>query len=44
MKTNYIEKNDHYIINGTKNWITNAPIADIFLIWALNEKKKLIFF
>ena len=44
MKTNYIEKKDHYIINGSKNWITNAPIADIFLIWALNEKKEINLF
>ena len=40
MKTSYIEKNDHYVLNGSKNWITNAPIADIFLICALNEKKE----
>ena len=39
MKTTFVEKSDHFIINGSKNWITNAPIADIFLIWALNEKK-----
>ena len=44
MKTTFIEKTDHYIINGTKNWITNAPIADIFLIWALNEKKDINLF
>ena len=44
MKTSFVEKNDHFIINGTKNWITNAPIADIFLIWALNEKKEIKLF
>ena len=44
MKTNFIEKDDHYLINGSKNWITNAPIADIFLIWALNEKKEIKLF
>ena len=44
MKTLFIEKKDHYIINGSKNWITNAPIADIFLIWALNEKKEINLF
>ena len=37
MKTTYKKINDTYIINGSKNWITNAPIADIFIIWALNE-------
>ena len=35
MKTNFIEVSDGYIIDGTKNWITNAPIADVFVIWAL---------
>ena len=40
MKTNFIEVSDGYIINGTKNWITNAPIADVFVIWALNKEKK----
>ena len=40
MKTNFTETSDGYILNGTKNWITNAPIADIFIIWALNKEKK----
>ena len=40
MKTNFNETNDKYILNGSKNWITNAPIADVFIIWALNEKKE----
>ena len=37
MKTTYKETKDGYILNGIKNWITNAPIADIFIIWALEE-------
>ncbi len=41
MKTNFIEVSDGYIINGSKNWITNAPIADMFIIWALNKEKKI---
>jgi len=41
MKTTFIETSDGYIINGNKNWITNAPIADIFIIWALNDKKNI---
>lgn len=27
----------HYILNGSKNWITNSPIADIFIIWAKDD-------
>ena len=26
-----------YILNGSKNWITNSPIADIFIIWAKDD-------
>ena len=40
MKTTYKEEKDYYILNGTKNWITNAPIADVFIIWALDLNKK----
>ena len=40
MKTSFNETRDEYILNGSKNWITNAPIADVFIIWALNEKKE----
>ena len=40
MKTNFVEESDGYILNGTKNWITNAPIADVFIIWALDKEKK----
>lgn len=27
-----------YILNGSKNWITNAPIADVFIIWAKDDE------
>jgi glutaryl-CoA dehydrogenase len=37
MKTNAKLKGNNYIINGSKNWITNSPIADIFLVWAKDE-------
>ena len=40
MKTSFKETSDGYILNGSKNWITNAPIADVFIIWALNEKQE----
>jgi len=37
MKTNFKEENNFFVLNGSKNWITNAPIADVFIIWALND-------
>jgi len=37
MKTKAIFKDGNYILNGSKNWITNSPIADVFIIWAKDE-------
>lgn len=34
MKTKATLKNGDYVLNGSKNWITNSPIADVFIIWA----------
>lgn len=36
----YDNKSKTYILNGSKTWITNAPIADICIIWARCEDKK----
>lgn len=33
---------DYYIVNGSKIWITNSPIADIFIIWCKDESNKII--
>jgi glutaryl-CoA dehydrogenase len=38
MKTRAIKKGNQYVLNGSKNWITNSPIADVFIIWAKDEK------
>jgi glutaryl-CoA dehydrogenase len=37
MKTKAVLQGDHYIINGNKNWITNSPIADVFVVWARDD-------
>ena len=35
------EKNgDHWILNGTKHFITNAPVADVFTVFAVTDKDK----
>merc|ERR1712165_560862 len=31
-----------FILNGSKNWITNSPIADVFIIWAKHEQENRI--
>ncbi len=41
METKYIDKGDYLILNGAKMWITNAPIADIAIVWAKNEDGKI---
>ncbi|WP_299115346.1 acyl-CoA dehydrogenase [uncultured Winogradskyella sp.] len=39
-KTTAIDMGDHYIINGTKNWITNGGRSDIYLVIAQTDKEK----
>ena len=38
MKTNAVEKENGYELNGSKTWITNSPIADVLIIWAKDEQ------
>jgi glutaryl-CoA dehydrogenase len=38
MQTKAVLKGDEWILNGSKTWITNAPLADIFVVWAKDEK------
>jgi alkylation response protein AidB-like acyl-CoA dehydrogenase len=39
-KTTAIDQGDHYILNGTKNWITNGGTAEIYLVMAQTHKEK----
>ena len=38
--TTAIDKGDHYVINGTKNWITNGGRADVYLVIAQTDREK----
>ena len=38
MITNFKDMGDHYLLNGAKMWISNAPFADIAVVWAKNEE------
>jgi glutaryl-CoA dehydrogenase len=37
MKTRARKVDGGYLLNGTKTWISNAPAADVFVVWAKNE-------
>jgi len=39
-KTTALDKGDHYILNGTKNWITNGNSAEIYLVIAQTDISK----
>ncbi len=41
MITNIKDKGDHYLLNGAKMWISNAPFADIAVVWAQNDEGKI---
>ena len=41
MTTRARELDGGYIINGTKTWITNSPVADVIVIWAKDEKDQI---
>ena len=38
MLSNAKKTDGGYLLNGSKTWITNAPIADVFVIWAKDEQ------
>ncbi len=39
-KTTAIDKGDYYLLNGTKNWITNGGNADVYLVIAQTDVEK----
>jgi glutaryl-CoA dehydrogenase len=41
MVTNFKDEGDHYLLNGAKMWISNAPFADIAVVWAKNEEGRI---
>ena len=41
MTSSYKDKGDHYLLNGAKMWISNAPFADIAIVWAKNEEGRI---
>jgi glutaryl-CoA dehydrogenase len=41
METHIKDDGDSYILNGSKMWITNSPVADIAVVWAKDEAGKI---
>ena len=40
METKFTDEGDHFLLNGAKMWITNAPICDLAVVWAKDEENK----
>lgn len=38
MLTNIKDAGDHYLLNGSKMWISNAPFSQVAVVWAKNEE------
>ena len=41
METKYKDMGDHYLLNGAKMWISNAPFAQVAVVWAKNEEGRI---
>ncbi len=41
MKTRAKKVDGGYSLSGSKMWITNSPIADVFIVWAKNDEDKI---
>ncbi len=40
MRTSAVRDGDEWVINGTKNWITNAGIADFYVVFAMTDREQ----
>lgn len=41
MTTNFKDMGDHFLLNGAKLWISNAPFCNIAIVWAKNEEGRI---
>ena len=41
MTTNFKDMGDHYLLNGAKMWISNAPFCQVAVVWAKNEEGRI---
>jgi alkylation response protein AidB-like acyl-CoA dehydrogenase len=40
MRTTAVQDGDEWVINGTKNWITNAGVADFYVVFAVTDREE----
>ncbi len=38
LRTTAVKEDDHYLLNGSKTFVTNAPVADVFIVYAATKK------
>jgi len=41
LTTHFKDAGDHVVLNGSKMWITNSPLADVAVVWAKNEEGRI---
>lgn len=41
MRTRAKKTDGGYLLNGSKMWITNSPVADVFIVWAKNDEGRI---
>ncbi|MFH1350295.1 MAG: glutaryl-CoA dehydrogenase Acd [Pseudomonadota bacterium] len=39
IKTNAVDKGDHWLLNGYKTWISNATVADVLIVYAYTDRE-----
>jgi alkylation response protein AidB-like acyl-CoA dehydrogenase len=40
IRTTAVKKKDHYVLNGEKAWLTNGPLADLFIVFAVTGERE----
>jgi alkylation response protein AidB-like acyl-CoA dehydrogenase len=40
MRTHAVRDGDEWVLNGTKNWITNAGVADFYVVFAITDRER----
>ncbi len=41
MESKFTDQGDHYLLNGSKMWISNSPLSDVAIVWAKDDNDKI---